>query len=355
MKNPGTFFSTSFTSKTIQKQPVPVIEANKFIEENKVELNRRNKLFGSFGETIVVFHNATSPLGVFIDTFQAELLKRFCKASQNVEQGLFVNENDSSANSISFVPISNPHTTVIAMRVIDAYDKNSWDERLIQTYLYAKLTQYQPEEDEISVINTGKLLILEQFNLEEFINMVPISILRKALGFQDEHISIFNYILLQSHVSLISYPLEQIIVNKIQSNPEVVLEIESISLNANGSLGIKWSINDDIISLRKLLSQIGGVAKHGDNIITTTIGYFPYCKEDCRNEIKQTLENIIIEMNTETTPTTKYLVDLKEMQLVKFARNDLCRDFITTTTLLDHGHLSTKENQDEFPNFSSML
>ena len=40
------------------------------IDETKVSLNRTNKLFGSFGETLVIFHETGSALGQFIINLQ---------------------------------------------------------------------------------------------------------------------------------------------------------------------------------------------------------------------------------------------------------------------------------------------
>ncbi|WP_454785364.1 hypothetical protein [Legionella sp. WA2024007413] len=319
------------------------------IDEVKVRLNRTNKLFGSFGETLVIFHEPGTALGQFIVNFQNELLNYFTKAVQNLESKQFVSEKEESSQPTFFAPITNPHTTIAALRVIDSYDENSWNNCLVQSYLYTKLMQYPPKNEEIEIIERCKLLILDNRNLDNVLNELPPALLRKILRIEDEDIDVLHFIKSQSHSSLINTTAEQSIVNQILNNPSIELEMESISLNANGSLGIKWKLNEQILDLRESLIQIGAIAKHGSQVLTTTIGYFPNCSEDYRNEIKQVLQNIILKVESGYDCTPKFLLNLYELQLVQFSRNDLHPNYIKKTFFLEQQHISNIIQQQEFP------
>ncbi|MCW8443609.1 hypothetical protein OQJ05_06050 [Fluoribacter gormanii] len=319
------------------------------IDEQKVSLNRTNKLLGSFGETLVIFHEAGSALGQFIINFQNELLNHFTKAIQNLESQQFISENEESIGPTSFAPITNLHTTIAALRVIDSYDKKSWNNCLMQSYLYAKLTQYQPKKEEIEIIELGKIMLLDDMDLDKVVNTLTPALLRKILAIEDEATDIHHFVKIQCHTSLLSETVERSIVTQIHNDPIVELELESISLNANGSLGIKWKLNQQIMSLRGVLSQIGGIAKHGAQVLTTTIGYFPYCSECYRDEIKKVLQEIICKLESDGDCTPKFHLNLSELQLVQFSRNDLHQNFINKTLFLDQQHISNRIQQQEFP------
>ncbi|PWY54861.1 hypothetical protein DGG96_14660 [Legionella qingyii] len=319
------------------------------IDENKVSINRTNKLFGSFGETLVIFHEAGSALGQFIINFQNELLNHFPKAIQNLEAQQFISENNERIGPTSFAPITNLHTTIAALRVIDSYDENSWNNCLMQSYLYAKLTQYQPEMEEIEIIELSKIMLLDNMDLDKVLNTLAPTLSRKILGIEDEATDILHFVKIQCHTSLLSDTVEQSLVAQIQKKPIVELELESISLNTNGSLGIRWKLNEQIMDLRGALSQIGGIAKHGAQVLTTTIGYFPYCSEHCRDEIKQVLQEIISKVESAENCPPKFLLNLTDLQLVQFSRNDLHQNFIKKTLFLDQQHISNMIQQQEFP------
>lgn len=319
------------------------------IDEEKVGLNRANKVLGSFGETLVIFHDETTLIGQFIRNIQKELLSYFSKATPSEEKKEFFSESNEPIKSTSFAVIDNPHTTITAMRVIDSYDKSSWDNCLIRSYLYVKLSQYQAVPEEMEYINECKTLLLDNMNLEELFNKLTPDFLRKILKIEDDAVDVRRFITADSHASLVTDSIDQSIVNQIQTHPFVKLEIESILLNTNGSLGIKWKINEQILDLRRILGQIGGIAKHGSDVITTTIGFFPYCTEDCRDVIKQVLENIILKMERSANFTTEFLINVLEMQFVQFSRNDLHPNFINKALFLDHEHISNLIQQQEFP------
>ncbi|KTC83419.1 hypothetical protein [Legionella cincinnatiensis] len=340
--------NTFFASQTNRKLENILLKTAP-INEDMVRLNRANKVLGSFGETLVIFHDVTTPIGQFIRNFQKELLTYFSKAIPSEEKKEFICESNEPIKPTSFAVIDNPHTTITAMRVIDSYDKSSWDNCLVRSYLYVKLIQYQPAPEEIEKINQCKALLLNSMNLEEIFTHLTPALLRKILKIESETIDIHRFITYDSHASLVTDSVDQSIVNQIQNNPLVKLEIESILLNANGSLGIKWKINEQILDLRRILSQIGGIAKHGSSVITTTIGFFPYCSEEHRDEIEQALQNILLKMERSDNFTTEFLFNLLEMQFVQFSRNDLHQDFINKTLFLDHQHISNLIQQQEFP------
>jgi hypothetical protein len=319
------------------------------IDEAKVGLNRTQKLFGSFGVTFVIFHDVHSLLGQFIRNFQNELLKHFSKVIQNLETKDFVSDCDQPLTPSSFALIANPHTTIAAMRVIDSYDKKSWDSCLAQSYLHVKLNEYQPQNEEIELIEQSKMMLLENMNLEKVLNFLTPVLLRKILKIESEYIDIRRFIMEQCHASLLTDDIEQAIITYIQNNPIVELEMESISLNANGSLGIKWKTNEQIIGLRKSLSYIGGVAKHGYNVITTTIGYFPYCSESYRHEITQVLQEVIRKMESSNSLPTQIFLNVSELQFVQFSRNDLQQNFINKILFVNNQHISTEAQDQEFP------
>ncbi|VVC75790.1 hypothetical protein AQUSIP_10870 [Aquicella siphonis] len=342
--------STCFIHDFLRKNSVPPVITAAAIEESLVALNRNNKLFGSFGETLVIFHNDMTPLGAFIRAIQSALTACYGVAVQDSQAGIFLDQSGRKAGPTAFAPIPNPHTTIIAMRVIDAYDEISWDKSLIQSYLYAKFSQYQPGIDEQDIVSEDKSLILREFELDTVLNRLPEKLVRNVLGIPDPSVNLHEFILLQSHLPLIYPRLESAIIHQTRVDHSIQLSIESLSLNANGSLGIKWKRNDELVALRKALSGLGGIAKHGDDIITTTVGYFPYCTETWRLEIANTLERILMDFKTtRNMPEISCTINLHETQLVKFTRNDLHPDYILSQPFISGEHLSNEINRVDFP------
>jgi len=275
------------TSRDLVNKQI-VIDSSHQIDGEKVKSNRTVKLEGTFGETIVVFHEAVSPLGQLIRAIQKHIITILGEVSQDRAVNDFASANGDMATPTSFAPIQNPHTTIIAMHVIDALDASSWRKKTIASHIYTEAE-------------------------------------------------------------------ERSIVARMQADPVVHLEMEAVVLCPNGVLGIKWRLHEGLIALRRELSKNGGIAKHGDETITTTIGYFPDCNEAVREKIANVLEFVCTERNL--LPVTQqqlyagltFAVNLTEAKFVKFARNDLDPEFVVMSDLLLSNHLCLDFYNSEFP------
>jgi|GEM_PF-6715530 hypothetical protein len=349
--------NASSNDKLLPAADLPAINTDNPIEPEKVKANRLNKLYGTFGETIVVFHDASSTLGAAIRTLQDKIVQRLGIVSQDLRKGIFVDKDGLAAKPTSFAPILNPHTTIIAMRVIDASDLQSWNECLIESFLYAKFSQYQAAPDERIQIESAKQAIIMQRNLDHLFQELNPDLLKKVLSITDPATDIRKLIEMEAPFTPLDRKKEIEIVRKIEKNPVLMLELDSISLSPNGSLGIRWKINHDILLLRTELSELGGIPKHGADIITTTIGYFPYCTEASKAEIHQAVQDSLpdflqtIETNPHRTSQADicFEIDINKAQLVKFSRNDLHPDYIIKTDLFANEQLCDEYHLSAFP------
>ena len=85
------------------------------INKNAVIANRAKKLAGSFGRTVVYRHSADEKAPMQI--IQDKLIQIHPSVKPTGKK--FLTEKKTSAK-LGFAPISNLHTTVIAMNVVDA-------------------------------------------------------------------------------------------------------------------------------------------------------------------------------------------------------------------------------------------
>lgn len=325
---------------SLPKRKLVQVLANQTIDDERVALSRLNKLKGTYGETIVIFHNEETALGQFVREIQKNIIAHFGEVKQCIELDEFVDEFGKKSGITGFSVIKQPHTTLSALRVVDAKDENTWNEKLIQSYLYAKFTEYQTKPDERIEISAAKEKILNCNTLDELFTDVSQDLIKKVLAIKEENpVKLREFIITQSHSSLLYARLEELILQNINQQPCITLHLDAIVLSPNGSLGIRWKKNDDIAALRKEFAKMGGIAKHGDDVITTTIGYFPYCNESSRLQIKKIMEDIVRKNNI---VQRDFVINLKDAQLVKFSRNDLHPDFIKASKMISNDHLSSQ-------------
>lgn len=342
--------TTNTTSRLLKVMPEnikPLINPKVEINTDSVEINHSSKLYGSFGETIVVFHRETNNLGDYIRFIQTELTKLFRTITPSMLHQEFITTDGYRGRATDFAPIENPHTTIIAMRVIDAKSKATWDKRLVQSFLIAKAKHYQHTTHD-SVANELQIL-LSHYDLATLISKIGDARIRQWLQL-DNTVNLAEYILSHSHDSLHESACEQAVTEQVMQHPSIMLEIDCIALSTNGSLGIRWKENDDLIKLRETFSELGGVAKHGNEVINTTIGYFPYCNRPYAAEILEKLKKIEPILNAKLPENRQFRLTLTEAEFVKFSRNDLHPDRIVESRLLIDNKLNTDfEKEVEFP------
>lgn len=342
--------SANTTTRLLQSMPInakPFINPTANINADSVEMNHDNKLYGTFGETIVVFHRESNDLGDYIRTVQAELKKLFRTITPSMLHQSFITSDGYHGRATDFAPIENPHTTIIAMRVIDAINKKTWDKRLIQSFLISKAKHHQHQTAES--IEKELPILLSNDDLPTLIAKIGDSCLRQWLSL-DNTVNLSIYIRQHSHDTLHERASEQAITEQIKQHPTITLEIDSIALAPNGSLGIRWKENDDLIKLREAFSELGGVAKHGNEVINTTIGYFPFCTASNAETILEMLKTIESTLAGKLPATRQFQLALLDAEFVKFSRNDLHPDRIDETRLLVDNKLNTDfEKEVEFP------
>lgn len=342
--------SANTTTRLLQSMPInakPFIHPTANINADSVEMNHDNKLYGTFGETIVVFHRESNDLGDYIRTVQAELKKQFRSITPSMLHQSYITSDGNHGRATDFAPIENPHTTIIAMRVIDAKSKKTWNKRLIQSYLIAKAKHYQHTTNDSVAAELNILLTYDE--LPTLISNIGDSRIRQWLQL-DNTVNLAEYILNHSHDTLHEHASEQAITDQVMQHPSIMLEIDSIALAPNGSLGIRWNENDDLIKLREAFSELGGVAKHGNEVINTTIGYFPFCTSSNAETILEMLKTIESTLAGKLPATRQFQLALLDAEFVKFSRNDLHPDRIEETRLLIDNKLNTDFEKDiEFP------
>lgn len=322
--------------------PKPLVCPHSQVIESSVAANFNNKLHGTFGETIVVFHPADSQLGEWIRAIQHELKQIFRTLHPSLAHQYFITNDGHHGYGTDFAPIENPHTTIIAMRVIDSNDRASWDKRLIQSYLIAKAQQYHHITHEN--IKADLDILFNQDDLTKIIAHIGESRIRKWLQI-DDHTHLRNHILCHAHDSLHDQSIEQTITNLITQHPTLMLELDSIALAPNGSLGIRWKENNDLIQLREAFVDIGGIAKHGNEVINTTLGYFPFCTPEIAKSILMKLSSIESTIASKLPSNRQFQLPLQEAELVKFSRNDLHKDYIREVKLLINNQLNISFEQ----------
>lgn len=342
--------SANTTSRLLQRMPInakPFINPTASINEDSVAKNHDNKLYGTFGETIVVFHREGVDLGDYIRKIQAELKQLFRTITPSMLHQSYITSDGYHGRATDFAPIENPHTTIIAMRVIDAKNKTTWDKRLIQSFLISKAKHHQHHTNES--IDKELHILLSNDDLAILIAKIGDARLRQWLAL-DHSVNLANYILQHSHDTLHESTCEQAITEQIKQHPTVTLEIDSIELAPNGSLGIRWKENGDLIKLREAFSELGGIAKHGNEVINTTIGYFPFCTKLYAEDILEKLKSIESRLAEKLPATRQFELSLLEAEFIKFSRNDLHPDRIEETRLLIDSKLNTDFEKDvEFP------
>jgi len=336
--------SQSFEGKTQTIKDIGIVTSRGF-DYRSVNYNKKVKLEGTFGETIVIPHRPSSLLANAVSAFQKVLLDQFGEVNQNGEATDFIDEKGCTTNETGYAPIKNLHTTISALRVVDASDDTEWETPLIQSYLIAKLAQNKTS-------NVDKLKeVITNNNLDNILKLIPEETLRIILQIKP-HINIREHIKNEVKFSPVTPEVETKLVNYIQTNPNLTLEIECLAMGPKGNIAIVWKSNKHMITLREELEKIGCVLKCEPKSISTTLGYFPNCTNNNFSEIHAALIKATKAFNRvlrENSANRFFPVNLNDINIVKFSRNDLHTDYSLMTRLIRDDRLSSEYHQVLFP------